>query len=123
MKLILSSFFAVLLSAVAMAAPQILNWKSTEVSEKEALEATVAGVRIYAENENDCALENVWGFEAVNNLKDYYGNPLIVVNSIAEVSGSSCKLEKYLDCSTVFAKENGIWKYDDTTCDKEESAE
>ena len=123
MKLILSSFFAVFLSAVAMAAPQIINWTTTEISETEAVQITQAGVRYVVEEQNSCVLENAWGLEAVNNLKDYYGNPLIVVNSIAETSGSRCQLDKYLNCSTVFAKENGQWKYDDTTCQKEESAE
>lgn len=123
MKLILSSFFVVLLSAVAFAAPQIINWTTTEISESEAVQITNAGVFHVVEQDNECVLENVWGFEAVNTLNDYYGNPLIVVNSIAETSGPRCQLSKYLDCSTVFVKENGQWKYDDTTCDKEESAE
>jgi hypothetical protein len=123
MKLFLSSMMIVLFSTLAFAGTKILNWTSTEVSESDAAQAVQMGVKIFVEDDNDCELVNVWGLEAVNNLKDYYGNPLIVVNSIVETRGPSCKLEKYQDCNTVFVRQDGNWKYDDTTCDKEESPE
>lgn len=123
MKLIASFVMSLFASTVAFAAPTILNWTSPELLEQDAAQATYTGVLNFVENEKNCSLERTWGLEAINNLHDYYGNPLIVVTSIVETSGARCELAKYLDCSSVFVKEDGVWKYDDTTCDKEESAE
>ena len=122
MRSLMLSLAVFMMGSMAFAGP-ILNWKSTEVSEADVAEAVQTSVKNYVEEVSSCELINVWGLEATNHLKDFYGNPLIIVTSIAEASGPRCDLSKYLDCNTVFVKEEGIWKYDDTTCDKEESAE
>ena len=121
MKFLMSSLLVVLFGSMAFAGP-ILNWTSKEVAESDAVEAVQVGVKNYVEEANSCELVNVWALEAINHLKDYYGNPLIVVTSTVEAQGARCELSKYLDCNTVFVKD-GVWKYDDTTCDKEESVE
>ena len=122
MRFLMSSLLVLLCGSTSFAGP-ILNWNSKEVSENEAAQAVQMGVKNYVEEVNSCELVNVWGLEAINHLKDFYGNPLIVVTSTVETRGSRCELDKYLNCSTVFAREDGVWKYDDTTCDKEEASE
>lgn len=122
MRSLMLSAAVLMVGSMAFAGP-ILNWNSAEVSEDDAVQAVQIGVKNFVEDANSCELVNLWGLEAVNHLKDFYSNPLIVVTSIAETSGPRCEISKYLDCNTVFVKEEGVWKYDDTTCDKEESAE
>ena len=120
MKSLIVSILFLSMANTAVAATPILGWTSTELSQEDASRAVLSGVRSFVEEENSCELEEVWGLEAVNNLRDMFGNPVIVVLSTAQADGVRCNLEKYQDCSTSFYKQNGQWKYESTSCETEE---
>ena len=100
----------------------ILNWATLDLPEADAVRAVKSAVRSVIEEENNCQLEDIFGLQAINNLKGSNGEQVVVVMSTAQADGIRCELEKYQDCSTSFYKVNGTWKYETTTCEKEEAS-
>ncbi len=96
----------------------ILGWVPQVMTEDEAKAIVTENVQNYVEDVSRCHLENIGFFEAVNHLKDISGNPVLVILSEAELSGSICKEEKYMECRTVLKKQADTWTHDITFCEK-----
>lgn len=118
----LLSLFVLSFATVALAASTIHNWKSTELTEAEAVKAVFAGTENFLAGQS-CNADRIFGLEAINHLVDAHGNPAIVVYATVQASGVNCGLDQYLDCSTSFHRINGEWTYISTTCEPEEVVE
>lgn len=97
----------------------ILNWRTSDLSQDQAIKWVSDGVLNFVEFENNCQLEDLGSYEAVNGLRDQLGKPVLLVLSTAQTSGTHCKLAKYLDCETSLRKSGAVWVHHESSCQAE----
>ena len=120
------SFKAIVLAAFLFSAvsaeAKILGWIPQLMTEDQAEGAVIKNANEFVSDVSSCDLESIGFFEATNHLKDIKGQPVLVITSEVELSGSKCQLNKYADCRTVFKKDGNSWTHDITFCENQDSA-